>query len=64
MLTKGTVSLYKAHALLFLKTFEINRKHDVSQRHAHDCMPCTTPTAIDRGSPVHLMMAANPKKEG
>ena len=57
---KGTVSRYKGRALLFLKS---TAKRDVNQRHSRDRMPCTTPIAIDRASPVHLMMAANPKKK-
>ena len=36
----------------------------MSQRHARNCMPRTTRIAIDRASPGHHMMAANPKKEG
>ena len=54
----------KIHECVLSRSLPDAAKRDVETRHARDRMPCTTPIAIDRASLGHLMMAANPKKEG
>ena len=37
---------------------------DITRAQAADRMPCTTPTAINQSSPMHLTMAAKLENEG